>query len=78
VNQAGDNELWRNMGKGSFENITVSAGVSVPEAIGAAASFADIDNDGDPDLFVTTIREGNHLFENLPALSTRSAQVGTP
>jgi len=27
--------------------------------------FADIDNDGDPDLFVTTVRHGNRLFENL-------------
>ncbi|MBI1841269.1 MAG: CRTAC1 family protein, partial [Verrucomicrobia bacterium] len=25
----------------------------------------DVDNDGDPDLFVTTVRHGNHLFENL-------------
>ena len=28
------------------------------------ASFADIDNDGDPDLFVTSVREGNLLFRN--------------
>lgn len=27
-------------------------------------SCADIDNDGDPDLFVTTVRKGNHLFLN--------------
>src|SRR5205823_11974856 len=33
--------------------------------IAVTASFADIDNDGDPDLFVTTVRHGNHLFENL-------------
>ena len=64
VNQAGDNELWRNKGEGTFAEMTATAGVSVPGAIGVAASFADIDNDGDPDLFVTTIREGNHLFEN--------------
>ena len=64
VNQAGDNELWRNRGEGTFAEMTATAGVSVPGAIGVAASFADIDNDGDPDLFVTTIREGNQLFEN--------------
>jgi hypothetical protein len=29
-----------------------------------AASFADIDYDGDADLFVTTVRHGNVLFEN--------------
>jgi hypothetical protein len=28
-------------------------------------SFADIDNDGLPDLFVTTVRHGNRLFRNL-------------
>ena len=32
--------------------------------IAVAASFADIDNDGDEDLFVTTVRGGNLLFEN--------------
>jgi len=32
--------------------------------ISVAASFADIDNDGDQDLFVTTVRGGNVLFEN--------------
>ena len=28
------------------------------------AAFADIDNDGDPDLFVTSVRDGNLLFLN--------------
>src|SRR5207247_4156328 len=39
--------------------------VGLPDQIAVTASFADIDNDGDPDLFVTTVRHGNHLFENL-------------
>jgi hypothetical protein len=39
----------------------------MPDAIAVACSFADIDNDGDPDLFATTVRQGNHLFENLGA-----------
>ena len=64
VTQAGGNELWKNRGGGKFENITERAGVSVRERIGVAASFADIDNDGDADLYVTTVRGGNVLYEN--------------
>jgi hypothetical protein len=64
VNQVGPNELWRNVGGGRFEDITAQAGVAVPDKIGSSAAFADIDNDGDPDLYVTTIRRGNQLFEN--------------
>jgi len=63
--QLGTNQLWRNLGKGKFEDITSKAGVGLPDQIAVTASFADIDNDGDPDLFVTTVRHGNHLFENL-------------
>ena len=64
VSQIGGNELWKNLGGGKFRNITAEAGVSVPGRISVSASFADIDNDGDPDLFVTTVRGGNLLFEN--------------
>ncbi|MEO8580802.1 MAG: CRTAC1 family protein [Gemmatimonadales bacterium] len=63
--QLGTNELWRNLGNGRFSNITNSASLELPDAITAGCSFADIDNDGDPDLFITTVRHGNHLFENL-------------
>jgi hypothetical protein len=64
VNQVGANELWRNRGGGRFENITERAGVGLADRIGVTASFADIDNDGDPDLYVTAVRTGNALFEN--------------
>jgi hypothetical protein len=65
VTQLGTNQLWKNLGGGKFANITEVSGLSMPDAIAVGASFADIDNDGDPDLFVTTVRHGNHLFENL-------------
>ena len=64
VNQLGSNELWKNAGKGKFENITERAGVAMENRISVGASFADVDNDGDQDLFVTTVRKGNSLFEN--------------
>jgi enediyne biosynthesis protein E4 len=64
VNQVGGNELWKNLGGGKFKNITKEAGVGLPGRISVTASFADIDNDGDQDLFVTTVLGGNALFEN--------------
>ena len=65
VNQLGGNQLWRNLGQGKFENITTRAGVGLEDKVCVTASFADIDNDGLPDLFVTTVRMGNFLFKNL-------------
>jgi enediyne biosynthesis protein E4 len=64
VNQVGGNELWKNLGGGKFKNITAEAGVGLPDKISVAAAFADIDNDGSEDLFVTTVRGGNVLFKN--------------
>ena len=65
VNQLGGNQLWRNLGHAKFENITAAAGVGLEDKICVTASFGDIDNDGLPDLFVTTARMGNFLFKNL-------------
>ena len=65
VTQLGTNELWKNLGNGRFEDITARAGLTMQDDIAVGCAFADIDNDGDPDLFVTTVRHGNRLFENL-------------
>ena len=64
VNQLGENELYRNRGDGTFKNITSTAGVAVGDRVCVAASFVDIDNDGDADLYVTAVRKGNLLFLN--------------
>jgi hypothetical protein len=64
TNQIGGNQLWKNVGGGKFQDITASAGVAVAGKVSVAASFADINNDGDADLYVTTVRGGNMLFEN--------------
>ena len=64
VNQVGKSGLWKNVGGGAFRDVTDEAGVGLPDRIGVSASFGDVDNDGDPDLFVTTVRGGDVLFEN--------------
>lgn len=64
LNQLGSNELWKNLGGGKFRNITEQAGVGVADRVTVTASFADVDNDGDPDLYVTTARMGNVFFRN--------------
>jgi len=62
--QLGRNELWRNLGGGKFEDVTERAGVGLADKISVTGSFGDYDNDGDPDLYVTTVKQGNHLFRN--------------
>lgn len=64
TSQLGRNELWRNLGGGRFADITATAGVALQDQVSVAAAFADFDNNGIPDLFVTTVRHGNHLFRN--------------
>jgi hypothetical protein len=64
ANQRGGNQLWRNVGGGRFADITALAGVAMAGKVSVGASFADIDNDGRPDLLVTTVRQGTVLFHN--------------
>ena len=64
INQEGSNQLWRNLGDGQFENITEASGLGRESVISVGAAFGDTDNDGDPDVFLTSVRGGNRLFEN--------------
>ncbi len=64
-NQLGPNALYRNKGDGTFEEVAAQAGVALGDRVCVGAVFADYDNDGRPDLFVTSTRGGNVLFRNL-------------
>lgn len=64
LNQVGGNSLWENLGGGKFKDITAESGIVLPGVVSISAAFADIDNDGNQDLVITTVRGGVHLFHN--------------
>jgi hypothetical protein len=76
----GYNHLFRNLGNGKFEDVTLKAGVACRKySIGAAA--ADFDNDGRVDLYVCCFganvlyrNRGDGTFEDV----TAKARVGDP
>jgi hypothetical protein len=54
--------LYANDGRGNFRDVTAQAGLSRP-FYGMSAAIGDIDNDGDPDLFISAVGR-NRLFRN--------------
>jgi len=75
-NQLGHCALYRNAGGLQFTDVTPDAGeltAALDGKICVAAAFADVDGDGDEDLFVTTTRGGNVLLENLGGGKFRDA-----
>jgi hypothetical protein len=49
------NVLYRNDGKGSFDDVTIASGLGVETRfVGWGAGIVDLDNDGNPDLFLVT------------------------
>jgi len=55
--------LYRNRGDGSFEDVTERSGVTAC-GWGVSAMWADLDNDGFPDLLIGNAGEPNLLFRN--------------
>src|SRR5262249_40856463 len=64
VNQLGANALYRHNKDGTCPDVTGQAGVGLGDRVCVAAAWGDYDNDGRPDLFVTSTRGGNVLFHN--------------
>jgi hypothetical protein len=55
--------LYANTGAGRFRDVTAEVGLGALECYGMGAVAGDIDNDGDPDLFLTALNRA-FLFRN--------------
>src|SRR5262249_15820199 len=55
-------QLWRNRGDGTFEDVTAASGLSAPDGKGMGALFVDLDEDGHLDLYVTNDTQPNAFF----------------
>ncbi|WP_340105936.1 FG-GAP-like repeat-containing protein [Rhodohalobacter sp. 8-1] len=60
----GPNRLYKNLGGFSFKEITDSAGVAHEGYYSAGVVFADVDNDSDPDLLISSYHKGISLYLN--------------
>jgi ASPIC/UnbV protein/VCBS repeat protein len=58
-----ESKLFRNRGDGTFEDVTAAAGLAGLDGV-SVALFADYDNDGRKDLFVSRTFRPNQLFHN--------------
>jgi hypothetical protein len=68
--------LYRNDGKGFFEDLTNASGLGVETRfVGWGAGMVDLDNDGHPDLFVATGNIFPEVERKLPAYPFRTPRV---
>jgi hypothetical protein len=59
------NQLYRNRGDGSFEDVSRASGIAAHAGKGMSVAVADVDGDGRDDLFVTNDSVPNFLFRNV-------------
>jgi hypothetical protein len=76
VAQVGDNELWLNRGEATFTKQQASD-IAMPGSVKVGAAFADLDNDADPDLIVSTVHDGVHVFRNEQGTFSEEVNTGS-
>lgn len=64
VANIGQDRLWQNLGDGTFEDVTVEAGI-LEEAWSTSVCFADLTGDGLTDLYVANYAEGVNVFTEI-------------
>jgi hypothetical protein len=70
------NILYKNDGKGNFEDATIGAGLAVETRfIGWGAGIVDLDNDGNPDLFFVTGSVYPEVEAKLPGYPFKTPRV---
>ena len=70
------NVLYRNDGKGYFDDVTIRAGIGVETRyIGWGAGMLDLDNDGQPDLFLVTGSVYPEVERQLPTYPYRTPRL---
>jgi hypothetical protein len=70
------NVLYRNDGKGNFDDVTIRTGLGVETRyVGWGAGIVDLDNDGFPDVFVTTGSVYPEVEKKLPTYPFRTPRL---
>jgi hypothetical protein len=70
------NVLYRNDGKGNFDDVTIRSGLGVETRyVGWGAGMVDLDNDGLPDLFVVTGTVYPEVEKKLPTYPYRTPRL---
>jgi hypothetical protein len=68
--------LYRNNGKEYFDDVSVASGLGVETRfVGWGAGIVDLDNDGNPDLFIATGSTYPEVAEKLPAYPLKTPRV---